>query len=121
MGSTQGGPIGVIPSEIRLQADRPFDPQVLEVRNCRRTLLPGPSVLLRAALSGHPILTNVPRVGIISASEKQILTTVTRFELILLKTHLQNATKNRHPNTQKLTNVSRNLIKRRFRDIACFD
>merc|ERR1712051_985084 len=100
-----GGSIGVIPSEIRLQADRPFGPQVLEVRNCRRTLLPGPSVLLRAALSGPQFLTNVQRFGLISASEKQILTTVTRFEPFLPKMHLQNATKNRHSNPQKLTNV----------------
>merc|ERR1712051_732728 len=118
MGSAQGGSRSAITSEIRLQADRPFGPQVLEVRNRRRTLLPGPSVLLRAALSGPPFLTNVPRFGIISASEKQFLTTVTRVEPILPKMHLQNATKNRHPNPQKLTNVSRNLIKRRFRDIA---
>ena len=45
------GPMIVITNEIRLQAHHPFGPQVLEVRNCRRTLLPDPSVLLGAALS----------------------------------------------------------------------
>ena len=49
--STRGGPLSVITNEIRLQADHPFGPQVLEVLNCRRTLLPDPSVLLGAALS----------------------------------------------------------------------
>ena len=73
-------------------------------RRPHQSLVAGPSVLLRAALSGPPFLTNVPRFGIISASEKQILTTVTRFEHILLKKHLQKATKNRH-HPQKLTNV----------------
>ena len=114
----EGGPMSLIPCEIRLRAHHPFGPQVLKTCNCRQTLLPGPSVPLGAARSRPPFLSNVPRFGIISASEKQILTTVTRFEHILPKKHLQNATKNRHPNPQKLTNVWENLIKRRFRDIA---
>ena len=47
----EGGPMSAITNEIRLQAHHPFGPQVLEVRNCRRTLLPDLSVLLGAALS----------------------------------------------------------------------
>ena len=47
----EGGPTMAITNEIRLQAHHPFGPQVLEVRNCRRTLLPDLSVLLGAALS----------------------------------------------------------------------
>ena len=47
----EGGSMSLSPSEIRLQAHHPFGPQVLEVRNCRRTLLPDLSVLLGAALS----------------------------------------------------------------------
>ena len=116
--SRRGGPMSAITNEIRLRAHHPFGPQVLKTCNCRQTLLPGPSVPLGAARSRPPFLSNVPRFGIISALEKQNLKTVTRFEPILLKTHLQNATKNRHPNPQTLTNVSQNLIKRRFRDIA---